>query len=176
MSEKGTVYFFTGLSGAGKSTIGGLFYQKLKAIKPNVFLYDGDQMRPILFENVGYTMEERLKACWRGFGLCKALADQGIDVVCCAVAMHSECREWNRANMAKYKEIYLKVKKETLFLRDQKGLYSSGEKNLMGIDLPFDEPKSPDVIIENDGDKTPEEIVQELAETLGIYQQSAALQ
>jgi adenylylsulfate kinase-like enzyme len=48
-------------------------------------------------------------------------------------------------------------------------MYSSGEKNLMGIDLPFDEPKCPDLIIENDGAKTPEEIVQQLADTLRIY-------
>ena len=42
MNEKGTVYFFTGLSGAGKTTIGGLFHQRLKATKPNVVLLDGD--------------------------------------------------------------------------------------------------------------------------------------
>lgn len=90
--ETGTVYFFTGLSGAGKTTVGGLFHKRLKARKPNVFWYDGDQMRPILFENVGYTMEERRRACQRGFGLCKAIADQGIDVVVCAIAMHSEAR------------------------------------------------------------------------------------
>ena len=47
MSEKGTVYFFTGLAGAGKTTIGGLFYQRLKARKNNVFLADGDQVRSI---------------------------------------------------------------------------------------------------------------------------------
>jgi len=166
--EKGTVYFFTGLSGAGKTTIGGLFYRRLKANKPNVFLFDGDQMRPILFENVGYTTEERLRASWRGFRLCKALADQGIDVVCCAVAMHSECREWNRANMAHYKEVYLKVKKETLFRRDQKGMYTAGTKNMIGVDLPFDEPQHPDFVIENDGDETPEEIVDRLETALGL--------
>ena len=168
MNEKGTVYFFTGLSGAGKTTIGGLFYQKLKAVKPNVFWFDGDQMRPVLFENVGYTMEERLKASRRGFRMCKALADQGIDVVCSAVAMHSECRDWNRANMAHYKEIYLKVQKQTLLNRDQKQMYSSGQKNLMGIDLPFDEPKHPDVIIENDGTQSPEEIVERLVKVFDL--------
>lgn len=169
--ETGTVYFFTGLSGAGKTTVGGLFHKRLKARKPNVFWYDGDQMRPILFENVGYTMEERRRACQRGFGLCKAIADQGIDVVVCAIAMHSEARAWNRANMEKYKEIYLKVKKETLFQRDQKGMYALGAKNLIGVDLPFDEPQSPDFVIENDGGETPEEIVDKLWTALGLPSQ-----
>ena len=45
--DKGTVYFFTGLAGAGKTTIGGLFYRRLKATKPNVVLLDGDQIRPV---------------------------------------------------------------------------------------------------------------------------------
>ena len=43
--EKGTVYFFTGLAGAGKTTIGGLFYQKLHEISPNAVLKDGDKLR-----------------------------------------------------------------------------------------------------------------------------------
>ena len=45
MDNKGTVYFFTGLSGAGKTTIGGLFYQRLKKTKPNAVYLDGDEMR-----------------------------------------------------------------------------------------------------------------------------------
>ena len=45
MSQQGTVYFFTGLSGAGKTTLGGLFHQRLKAAKPNVVLLDGDEIR-----------------------------------------------------------------------------------------------------------------------------------
>ena len=77
--EKGTVYFFTGLAGAGKTTIGGLFYQKLKAQKPNVFLADGDQTRSI-FGRSGYSTEARLDAAQRGFRLWRELAEQGIDV------------------------------------------------------------------------------------------------
>ena len=89
----------------------------------------------------------------------------------CAIAMHSEARAWNRANMEKYKEIYLKVKKETLFQRDQKGMYTLGAKNLIGVDLPFDEPQSPDFVIENDGGETPEEIVDKLWTALGLPSQ-----
>lgn len=160
-TKKGTVYFFTGLSGAGKSTIGGLFFKHLKEQKDNVFLLDGDEFRKNLCSDLGYSNEDRLKASYRGFGMSKMIADQGIDVVNCGIAMFSEIRKWNRDNIENYKEIYIKVSKETLMQRDQKGLYSSG-KSVVGIDLPFDEPDSSDIVIENNGMETPEAIVKRL--------------
>lgn len=166
-TRKGTVYFFTGLSGAGKSTIGGMFFRHLKAKKDNVFLLDGDEFRKNLCSDLGYSNEDRLKAAYRGFGMSKMIADQGIDVVNCGIAMFSEIREWNRQNIANYKEIYIKVSKETLMQRDQKGLYSSG-KSVVGIDLPFDEPMNPDFVIENNGEESPEVIVERLEKLLGI--------
>lgn len=161
MREKGTVYFFTGLAGAGKTTIGGLFYQKLKAQKPNVFLADGDQTRSI-FGRSGYSTEARLDAARRGFRLWRELAEQGIDVVVCSIAMYREIQRWNRENIENYKEIYIKVTRETLYRRDQKQLYSSGRREVVGVDLPYDEPQDADVVIQNDGQEAPEEIVARL--------------
>lgn len=163
--EKGTVYFFTGLSGAGKTTIGGLFYRRLKERKPNVVLLDGDQLRPMFDVDTGYSFEERKRGAYRNFRLCRMLADQGIDVVLCSISMYRDVRAWNRANIERYKEIYIKVSRETLFSRDQKGLYSAG-KNVIGIDLPFEEPESPDVMIQNDGGEEPGMIVARLEQSL----------
>lgn len=165
MSEKGTVYFFTGLSGAGKTTIGGLFHRRLKATKPNVVLLDGDEIRVAFGEDVGYTQPERLRWAGRIFRVCKLLSDQGIDVVVCSIAMYESVRRWNRENIPNYKEIYIKVSKDTLLQRNQKGLYTAG-KNVVGIDLPFDEPQSPDIVVPNDGDRTPLELVEELEREL----------
>lgn len=165
MSEKGTVYFFTGLSGAGKTTVGGLFHRRLKATKPNVVLLDGDEIRIAFGEDVGYTQPERLRWAGRIFRVCKLLSDQGIDVVCCSIAMYEQVRQWNRENIPNYKEIYIKVRKETLLQRNQKGLYTAG-KNVVGIDLPFDEPQHPDLVLANDGDRTPLELVEELERAL----------
>ena len=165
MNEKGTVYFFTGLAGAGKTTIGGLFHQRLKATKPNVVLLDGDEIRVAFGEDVGYTQPERLRWAGRIFRVCKLLSDQGIDVVVCSIAMYESVRRWNRENIPNYKEIYIKVSKDTLLQRNQKGLYTAG-KNVVGIDLPFDEPQSPDIVVLNDGDRTPLELVEELERAL----------
>ena len=167
MSEKGTVYFFTGLAGAGKTTIGGLFYQRLKAQKSNVFLADGDQTRSI-FGRSGYSTEARLDAARRGFRLWRELAEQGIDVVVCSIAMYQEIQRWNRENIENYKELYIKVTRETLYRRDQKQLYSSGRKEVVGVDLPYDEPQDADVVVQNDGQETPEEIVSRLRGMFGL--------
>ena len=83
--KKGTLYFFTGLAGAGKTTIGGLFYRRLKARKNDVILFDGEQMRPVYGSDYGYSTEDRLKSAKMEFRLCKLLTDQGLDVVCCAM-------------------------------------------------------------------------------------------
>ena len=159
--DKGTVYFFTGLAGAGKTTIGGLFFRRLKATKPNVVLLDGDQIRPVFCEDTGYTHEDRVKRAWRIFRVCNMLAEQGIDVVCCSIAMYADVRAWNRQNIVNYKEIYIKVTPETLQKRNQKGLYTS-DNAVVGVSLPFDEPKTPDVVVENDGTEPPEAIVERL--------------
>lgn len=167
MREKGTVYFFTGLAGAGKTTIGGLFYRELKAQKPNVFLADGDQTRSI-FGRSGYSTAARLDAARRGFRLWRELAEQGIDVVVCSIAMYREIQQWNRENIENYKEIYIRVTRETLYRRDQKQLYSSGRKEVVGVDLPYDEPQDADVVVQNDGQETPEEIVAHLRSMFGL--------
>lgn len=164
MNRKGTVYFFTGLSGAGKTTIGSLFHKRLKEKEENVIFLDGDLTRPVFCEDLGYTEEERLKVAFRVFRVCKMLADQGMDVVCCSICMFEAVRAWNREHIDNYKEIYLQVKWETLVQRNQKGLYTAG-KNVVGLDIPFDEPKHSDVVVKNDGQQTPLEIVEQLEET-----------
>ena len=165
--KKGTVYFFTGLSGAGKTTIGERFYNDLRKRKPNVVFLDGDMTRPIFCEDIGYGTEDRLRGGKRNFRIAKMLADQGIDVVCCYICMYTDIRNWNRENIENYKEIYIKVTRETLLKRNKKGLYTTG-KNVVGVDIPFDEPQNSDVILFNDGEKAPEEMVAQLEKELGL--------
>lgn len=171
MSKKGTVYFFTGLAGAGKTTIGGLFYRRLKEQKPDAILIDGDVWRlaaghstedgTVLLED-RYTTEARKAGAWGSFQTCRNLAEEGKDVVICSISMYTEIRTWNREKIENYREIYLKVTHETLYKRDQKKLYSSKAKNVVGVDLPWDEPGHSDIVIQNDGQDTPEEIVDRL--------------
>ena len=113
--KKGTVYFFTGLAGAGKTTIGGLFYRKLLERNPDAVLIDGDQNRLKLGHSAAdgqvligerYTTEARKEGARMIFRRCRKLSDQGLDVVVCSISLYHEIRAWNRENIENYREIY----------------------------------------------------------------------
>ena len=163
------VYWLTGLSGAGKTTIGKLLYQKLRAQQDNVVFLDGDQLRQVFGDDLGYTPEQRLKSAMRNARLCKLLFDQGLDVVCCTISMFDSVRDWNRTHIPGYCEIYVKASMETLRRRDQKGLYSQGEIDVAGVHFAIEEPKAPDLILCNDGEKTPEEQAQKIMEVVAAW-------
>lgn len=164
-----TVYWLTGLSGAGKTTIGRELYTLLKNKESNVIYLDGDILREVFGVTDSYSSEERFKLAMQYSRLCKLLHDQETDVVCATISLFRECWNWNRKNMTGYKEIYIKVPMEILIERDQKGIYSRALKgdldHVMGIDIPFSEPDCPDLIIENPGDKSPAELARILYET-----------
>ena len=160
------MFWLTGLSGAGKTTIGKLLYQKLKAQKDNVVFLDGDQLRQVFGDDLGYTPDQRLKSAMRNARLCKLLSDQGIDVVCCTISMFDRVRDWNRANIPGYVEVYVKASLETLRKRDQKGLYTQGDGAVAGVNFSVEEPKHPDLVLENDGHLTPQEQVEKIIELM----------
>jgi len=153
--QDGTLYWITGLSGAGKTTIGNRLYYEIKKMKSNVVLLDGDLMKSVVSDVVGYSDEARRKRAKKYAALCKLLTDQGLIVICCTIAMYDEVREWNRAQNKGYVEVFLNVPMDVLRARDQKGLYSKykdgEESNVTGEDLAVEYPKNPDIEIINDG-------------------------
>jgi len=167
MNEKGTVYFFTGLAGAGKTTIGGEFYRRLKSRSPGAILMDGDTTRAA-DKAFDYSTEARRQGGLTKLRKCRDYAAQGHDVVICMIAMYNDVRAWARENIENYKEIYVKVSMETLCKRDQKGLYTKIRKDVVGVDLPYDEPDSSDVVILNEGGESPEDIVDRLEREFGL--------
>lgn len=162
----GTVYWITGLSGAGKTTIGKLFYAQMKEKYPETVFLDGDILRGVFGDCFGYTQEERRKCAMCYARLCAMLQEQGLNVICCTISMFDNVRDWNREHIGRYKEIYVKVSMETLRVRDQKGLYSGvtkeKQKAVAGIHVDIEEPKNPDLILENNGNETPEEQVEKI--------------
>lgn len=161
-NKKGHVFWITGLAGAGKSTIGRLFVNRLKKTHEKVLLLDGDELRAVLGIEENYSYEERKKIAFTYCRLCKMLADQGFDIVIATVSMFHECHQWNREYQSHYYEIYLRVPKEVLIQRNQKDLFSKRSKNVVGIDIPFEEPQEPHLVLENHGELTPEQAEEQL--------------
>jgi cytidine diphosphoramidate kinase len=170
------LYWFTGLSGAGKTTIGQLFYSRLKTTNQSTVFLDGDVIRGIFDYTQKYLPLERKKIAMTYSRLCKMLTVQGIDVVIATISMFHEVRDWNRQNIENYKEIYIKVPIEVLIEKDKKELYSRalrGEvEHVVGFEakgeVEVEEPKNPDIVVVNDGSDTPEFIVDQLIHDLKL--------
>ncbi len=163
-----TAYFFTGLSGAGKTTIGSRFFAALKEQCASSVFLDGDSLRTLFTKQTGYSAEDRNALAFEYFQLVKLLTDQGINVVICSICMFENVRQWNRENISDYKEIYIKVPIETLIERDQKGLYSAVQKgetsNVYGMDIEPEYPQSPELTIINDGSRSVDTVLNTILE------------
>ena len=162
---EGKVYWLTGLSGAGKTTIGRLWYEKLREAGEAAVFLDGDELRQVFGDDLGFSESDRRKSAMRNARLCALLAKQGFTVVCCTISMFDRVRQWNRENIHGYFEVYVNVSMGTLLRRDQKGLYSTGEADVAGVHFQVEEPKCPDLVLENDGAKTPGEQIDILTKT-----------
>jgi len=157
MERENRVYWLTGLSGAGKTTIGRLWRDELRRLGHSVIFLDGDEMRAVFGAGLGFTGADRRKLAESYGRLCALLAGQGVTVVCCTISMFDSVRAWNRANIPGYYEVYIRASMETLRRRDQKGLYSQNADNVAGVGLQVELPGNPDLILDNDGALTPEE-------------------
>lgn len=162
----GTVYWLTGLSGAGKTTVGKLLYERLRERSPCVLFLDGDTLREVFGDDLGYTREDRHRCAMRYARLCRMLSEQGLAVVCCTISMFEDVRQWNREHIEAYREIYLKVSPEVLARRNQKGLYTASSEELVGFGVAMEEPEHPDLVIDNNGEKSPEEILEKIWEVI----------
>lgn len=168
----GTVYWFTGLSGSGKTTLAKLFWQSRKQSQRPILFLDGDDLRVVFGNDLGHSTEDRKKSAMRNARLCKLIADQGMDVVCATISLFHDCHEWNRKNIANYVEIYVKVPMRVLMERDTKGIYrqaiGGNHPHVVGLDIPSEEPRNPDYVLENDGRRSAQQEIDIFLKRLGI--------
>lgn len=157
----GTVYWMTGLSGTGKTTLGRIFYERLKQAGRLAVFLDGNELREVLAEDLSHDVTDRKKSAMRNARLCKLLSDQGLDVVCATISLWHECQHWNRSHISSYREIHVRAPLKVLIHRDHRRIYRQTE-NVWGVHLKPEEPQHPDWIIDNDGSRAPEQIVDDL--------------
>ncbi len=151
LTNEGGVIWLTGLAGSGKSFIARALYENLSKKFSNIIELDGDEFRELL-GHFGYEKEERIKVSVKKAQFAHFLSTQKMVVIVSAISMFKECYDYNHKNLKNFFEIYVKCDFEELLKRDKKGLYSgalSGKiKNVVGVDIKFDEPK-PDLTIDN---------------------------
>ena len=151
-----TLFWLTGLSGAGKTTLGILLTKKLRDRGYPVVFLDGDTLREIYNNRFGHSKEDRLEASVAYTRLCKLLIEQKVHVVCATISMFYKIQSWNRENIRNYIEIFVDVPLSDLIKRDSKNIYSRGNGNetgnIVGVDIEPEIPKNPDIVIKNGTD------------------------
>jgi len=151
----GRVFWITGLSGAGKTTVGRELWRRLRTVGRTVTFLDGDALRRAIAEDLGHSSDDRRRSAMRNARLCKLLAEQGSDVICATISLFHEVQRWNRENIPGYREIYLRVPIAELRRRDSKGLYATAQRNdarqVVGIDVRAETPEAPDLVLDNYG-------------------------
>jgi glutamine kinase len=151
----GRVFWITGLSGAGKTTLGRELWCRLRAAGRPVTFLDGDALRAAIAEDLDHSAVDRRRSAMRNARLCRMLADQGSDVVCATISLFHEVQRWNRENIPGYREIYLRVPIDELRRRDSKGLYARAQNgdalDVVGVDVLAETPEAPDLVLDNYG-------------------------
>ena len=153
-SQKPAVLWFTGLSGAGKSTIANLVEKKLLAQGRHTYLLDGDNVRHGLNRDLGFTDADRVENIRRVAEVAKLMVDAGLIVLVSFISPFRSERRMARALMAEgeFLEVFVDAPLAVAEARDVKGLYAkarAGElKNFTGIDSPYEPPEAPEIHID----------------------------
>jgi bifunctional enzyme CysN/CysC len=154
-NQKPAVLWFTGLSGAGKSTIANLVEKKLFRMNRHTFLLDGDNIRHGLNKDLGFTEVDRVENIRRVGQVARLMTDAGLIVITAFISPFRAERRLVREMMApgEFIEIYVDTPLVVADTRDVKGLYKKarrGElKNFTGIDSPYERPESPEIRIDS---------------------------
>ena len=148
------VIWISGLSGSGKTTLCNAIWSLLKPRLPELVVLDGDEVRGALGSDLGYREEDRYTHIKRMQRIARLLSEQNLVVLVAAVYANPELLKWNRENLGDYFEVYLEADGDTVRRRDAKGLYAraaSGEiTDVVGVDIPWRPPESPDIVINTD--------------------------
>jgi adenylylsulfate kinase len=167
--HKGCTVWFTGLSGAGKSTISTLLQQRLCAAGAKVELLDGDIVRTHLSKGLGYSHEDRDENIRRIGFVCELLSRHGVIAIAAAISPYREVRRHVRQRIPNFVEVFVECPMDVLIARDVKGLYKkalAGEiPHFTGISDPYESPEAAELTVHS-SQETPQQSVDRVWLTL----------
>jgi bifunctional enzyme CysN/CysC len=152
--QRPVLLWFTGLSGAGKSTIANSLEQKLHALGKRTFVLDGDNVRHGLNRDLGFTEADRVENIRRVAEVGKLFVDAGLITIVSFISPFRAEREMARSLMApdEFIEIFVDTPLEICEQRDPKGLYRKARRgelrNFTGLDSPYERPSNPDLTLD----------------------------
>lgn len=162
MKQTGAAVWFTGFSGAGKSTIADALTEKLKSEGYRMEVLDGDEIREHLTKDLGFSKEDRDTNIRRIGFVAKLLARNGVIVLVPVISPYRAIREEMRANIDNFVEVFVNAPLSVCESRDVKGLYKkvrAGQiKQFTGIDDPYEPPTNPEVECRTDLEELDESV------------------
>ncbi|MGV3001063.1 adenylyl-sulfate kinase [Vibrio sp.] len=164
-NQKPVVLWFTGLSGAGKSTVAGALESQLASLGYHTYLLDGDNVRHGLCSDLGFSSQDRRENIRRIGELAKLMADAGLIVLSAFISPHRSERQMVRNLLpdGEFIEVFVNAPLDVCEKRDPKGLYKkarAGEiPNFTGIDSEYQAPQHPEIDLPA-GDKPLDELVE----------------
>ncbi len=170
LAQGGCTIWFTGMSGAGKSTCSAVVAQLLQERGVSVEVLDGDEVRRAMTADLGFSKEDRDENVRRIGYVAKLLTRNGIFVCVAAISPYREARKQVRESIGRFVLVYCRAPLEVLEERDVKGLYRrarAGEiPNFTGISDPYEEPEEPEEKVSSDGSETVEMSAERVVRTL----------
>jgi bifunctional enzyme CysN/CysC len=163
--------WFTGLSGAGKSTIANLVERRLHALGYHTYMLDGDNLRHGLNKDLGFTPEARVENVRRVAEVSHLMVDAGLVVLVCVISPFQSERRFARRlfDEGEFLEVFVDTALEECERRDPKGLYRKARAgeilNFTGIDSPYEAPEQPELHLRTTGLR-PEQLAEQVVEQL----------
>jgi adenylylsulfate kinase-like enzyme len=146
--NKGILFWITGLSGSGKTTIAKKIFPIIKKKYGPTVILDGDKCRKAL--NLwGFSYEDRLSNSKKFNKITKILTDQKVNVIFSLVCLMNKPRAWNRKHIDNYLEIFIDCELKKIIKKNKKKTYKKNN-NIVGVDIKPEFPKKPDILIKND--------------------------
>src|SRR3954463_5344790 len=160
--DKGFTLWFTGLSGAGKTTISEIVERELRARGSRVEVLDGDVVRENLSKGLGFSKEDRDTNIRRIAFVADLLSRNGVPVITAAISPYREIRDEARELMGdRFIEVFVKASVEICAERDVKGLYEKAFKGeireFTGVSDPYEPPLDPEIVLDTEHDSAEED-------------------
>lgn len=163
--DRGFTLWFTGLSGAGKTTLAELIYDELRQRGRLVELLDGDVVRTHLSKGLGFSRADRDTNILRIGWVCEVLTRNGVIAIASAISPYRATRDHVREMVGDFVEVYVDTPLDECIRRDVKGLYQQAIERKIpeftGISDPYEEPLSPEITISTE-DNTPQKSAEEI--------------